>query len=91
MSVKFNFNGYPITGPARYAENVTKSESGLSITNSLEYAHRLYVGASGHVSVLTKTGSAVFYNMSANSVLPVTHITHILSATTTASAFVALL
>lgn len=88
---KPNFNGWPVTGPYRYHENFTKSNSGLSVTNSITSAFRVYVGHSGDVSVITKQGSATYYNMPAASLLPCTDITHIMSTTTTASAFVALL
>jgi len=89
-SEKFKYNGYPVTGPSRSPVNIVKNDSGVSVSNSLESVHRLYVGTAGHVAVITKTSSAVFYNFQAGEILPVTDITHVMSTTTTASAFVAM-
>lgn len=89
--IKFKHNGYPVTGLPRHQINVTKSDSGMALTNSIEAAGGLYVAYGGDVHIKTLTGSATFYNMPSGSVVPATGITHVMSTTTTASGFVALI
>lgn len=73
------------------AEPITKSNSTLLVTNSLNFVNQIYVGIGGVLNVKTNNGSTCAFNVTSFSTLKLTGITQVLSLQTTANSLVGMI